>query len=58
MWHKRDHEKGIAILAVLAAAAREAEELLASEEDLEEQTVAEANRRLELFMRMARDLAS
>ena len=46
---------GVATLAVLAAAAREAEELLSVELDLEPAAVAEANRRLTLFMRAARN---
>lgn len=48
---------GMATLAVLAAAAREAEELLSVELDLEPTVVAEANRRLQLFMKTARQLA-
>jgi hypothetical protein len=48
---------GMATLAVLAAAAREAEELLNIEVGLEPETVAEANRRLQLFMRAARQMA-
>ena len=48
---------GMATLAVLAAAAREAEELLSVELDLEPPVVAEANRRLQLFMRTARQMA-
>ncbi len=48
---------GMATLAVLAAAAREAEELLSVELDLEPAVVAEANRRLQLFMHTARQLA-
>ena len=47
----------MAVLAVLAAAAREAEELLNMEPDLEPETIAEADRRLQLFMRTARQLA-
>jgi hypothetical protein len=47
----------MATLAVLAAAAREAEELLSVEPELEPETVAEANRRLQLFMRAARQIA-
>ena len=47
----------MAVLAVLAAAAREAEELLNEEPELEPEAEAEANRRLQLFMRMARQLA-
>jgi hypothetical protein len=48
---------GMATLAVLAAAAREAEELLSVEPDLEAPVVSEANRRLQLFMRTARQMA-
>jgi len=51
-----DNEK-IAALAVLAAAAREAEELIASDEALHPDTLDEANRRLKLFMRAARETA-
>jgi hypothetical protein len=47
----------MATLAVLAAAAREAEELLADVEEVSDEATAEANRRLQLFMRMARQLA-
>jgi hypothetical protein len=52
----RDKEQ-MAVLAVLAAAAREAEELLNIEPDLDASVVAEADRRLQLFMRTARHLA-
>ena len=48
---------GMATLAVLAAAAREAEELLSVELDLEPMAIAEANRRLQRFMRAARQMA-
>jgi hypothetical protein len=48
---------GMATLAVLAASAREAEELLSVEPDLEQPVIAEANRRLQLFMRAARQIA-
>ena len=44
-------------MAVLAAAAREAEELLSVELDLEPEVAAEANRRLQRFMRAARQMA-
>lgn len=44
-------------LAVLAAAAREAEELLSVELDLEPAAVGEANRRLKRFMQAARQIA-
>lgn len=47
----------MATLAVIAAAAREAEELLASDPELHPDAVAEADRRLQLFMRTARRLA-
>ena len=47
----------MAMLAVLAAAAREAEELLNEETELTDEAIAEANRRLQLFMRTARQLA-
>jgi hypothetical protein len=47
----------MATLAVLAASAREAEELLSVEPDLEQPVIAEANRRLQLFMRAARQIA-
>ena len=47
----------MATLAVLAASAREAEELLAHEPDLDEYAIDEANRRLKLFMRAARQAA-
>lgn len=46
----------MAVLAVLAAAAREAEELLAVDPELDQGTVDEANRRLQLFMRTARQV--
>jgi hypothetical protein len=48
---------GMATLAVLAAAAREAEELLSSELELEPAAIDEANRRLKLFMQAARQMA-
>jgi hypothetical protein len=48
---------GMATLAVLAAAAREAEELLSVEPELEQPVIAEANRRLQVFMRAARQMA-
>ncbi len=53
----RDRNAGMAVLAVLAAAAREAEELLNDEPELTPEAVDEANRRLKLFMRTARQLA-
>ncbi len=46
-----------ALLAVLAAAAREAEELLAFGEELTPETRNEADRRLRLFMDAAREAA-
>jgi hypothetical protein len=42
-----------ALLAVLAAAAQEAEELLALREEFDEEARDEANRRLRLFMNAA-----
>jgi hypothetical protein len=52
-----DDEK-TAILAVLAAAAREAEELLALDDgELPAESAKEADRRLKLFMRAARQTA-
>jgi len=51
-----DNEK-MAVLAVLAAAAREAEELLAEEQMLDRNALDEADRRLKLFMRAARQTA-
>ena len=57
MANHRDRHAGMAVLAVLAAAAREAEELLNEEPELTPETVEEANRRLKLFMRTARQLA-
>ena len=58
MRNQRDRDKEqMAVLAVLAAAAREAEELLNTEPDLEAPVIAEADRRLQLFMRTARQLA-
>jgi predicted amidohydrolase len=47
----------LAVLAVLAAAAREAEELIAVELDLDPAARTEADRRLKLFMRRARQAA-
>jgi hypothetical protein len=48
----------MATLAVLAAAAREAEELLADHsEEIDADAAAEADRRLKLFMRTARQLS-
>ena len=58
MWRSRKDEEDMATLAVLAASAREAEELLASEPELDAGAVEEANRRLKLFMRAARQAAS
>lgn len=43
------------MLAVLAASAREAEELLSHEPNLGPEAVEEANRRLRSFMRAARN---
>lgn len=56
MRQPKDDPEQMAMLAVLAAAAREAEELLAAEPALDRGTVDEANRRLELFMRTARQV--
>lgn len=53
---KGDGEQ-MAVLAVLAAAAREAEELLAQEKDLTPEAATEADRRLKNFMRAARQVA-
>ena len=54
----RDRASGMATLAVLAAAAREAEELLADRsEEIDAEAAAEADRRLKLFMRTARQLS-
>jgi hypothetical protein len=56
--HRRDdHNADLSTLAVLAAAAREAEELLAEDPDLDTDVVMEADRRLKLFMKLARQLA-
>jgi len=52
----QDRDEAMAALAVLGAAAREAEELLA-EKDLDQAAESEANRRLRLFMRSARQMA-
>lgn len=52
-----DRRDNMATLAVLAAAAREAEELLADEQDVDPEVAAEADRRLKVFMRAARQLA-
>ncbi len=57
MWKPRKDEPDMAVLAVLAASAREAEELLAHEPDLDQWAVDEANRRLQMFMRAARQAA-
>jgi hypothetical protein len=46
-----------AVLSVLAAAAKEAEELLAIGEDLTRETRGEADRRLRRFMAAARQSA-
>jgi hypothetical protein len=47
----------MAVLAVLAAAAREAEELIADDQTADPDALDEANRRLELFMHAARRTA-
>jgi hypothetical protein len=57
MRKNKDQDGGMATLAVLAAAAREAEELLNGVEELEPEAVEEANRRMKLFMQTARQLA-
>ena len=57
MWKPRKDEPDMAVLAVLAASAREAEELLANEPDLDHWAIDEANRRLQMFMRAARQAA-
>lgn len=57
MRKSKDNNGGMAALAVLAAAAREAEELLSVEVDLEQASIDEANRRLKLFMHTARQMA-
>jgi hypothetical protein len=57
MRKNKDQDGGMATLAVLAAAAREAEELLNGGEELEPEAVEEANRRMKLFMQTARHLA-
>lgn len=57
MWKPRKGEPDMAVLAVLAASAREAEELLADEPDLDQWAIDEANRRLQVFMRAARQSA-
>jgi hypothetical protein len=54
MKESRDQREEMAVLAVLTAAAREAEELIAADEDLDRAAEAEANRRLRLFMRSTR----
>ena len=57
MWRGSGDSEQIAKLAVLAAAAREAEELLADESLWTPAAKDEANRRLKLFMHTARQLA-
>lgn len=60
MFNNRDKDRAgsMATLAVLAAAAREAEELLADASDeIDVDAAAEADRRLKLFMRTARQLS-
>jgi hypothetical protein len=57
MWKPREGDEKMAVLAVLAAAAREAEELIAEEDLLDRDALDEANRRLKLFMRTARQTA-
>lgn len=53
----KDRGAELAMLAVLAAAAKEAEELIAEDPGLLPEAAAEADRRLNLFMRTARELA-
>jgi hypothetical protein len=53
----KQEPQDMAALAVLAAAAREAEELLAAEPELEKGTIDEANRRMKQFMRAAKQMA-
>jgi hypothetical protein len=57
MKESRDQREEMAVLAVLTAAAREAEELIAADEDLDGEAAGEANRRLRLFMRSTRQFA-
>jgi hypothetical protein len=57
MWKSSGDNDKMAVLAVLAAAAREAEELIAEEQMLDRDALDEANRRLKLFMRAARQTA-
>jgi hypothetical protein len=52
-----DEAEQMAVLAVLSAAAREAEELLAQDPDLDRGAIDEANRRLKHFLRTARQIA-
>jgi hypothetical protein len=52
-----DEAEQMAVLAVLSAAAREAEELLAQDPDLDRGAIDEANRRLKQFLRTARQIA-
>ena len=54
---EKDQYEQMAVLAVLAASAREAEELLASDPELERPCIEEAHRRLKLFMRAAREVS-
>jgi hypothetical protein len=57
MWgrDRNDHSDATAVLAVLEAAAREAQELLAVEVDIEPATEAEAKRRIQLLVDFVRD---
>ncbi len=52
---EKDQTQQMAAMAVLAASAREAEELLASDPDLARPCIEEAHRRLKLFMRAGRE---
>jgi hypothetical protein len=56
MRQHKEYPQQRGVLAVLAAAAREAEELLAIESNLDQGIIGEANRRIELFMRAARQV--
>lgn len=52
-----ENDERMTILAVLAAAAREAEELLADETAVPVASTQEANRRVKMFMEAARQTA-
>jgi hypothetical protein len=57
IWRPREGDEKMSVLAVLAAAAREAEELLASNEELTPAAEREADRRMKAFMKAARQAA-